>query len=172
MAAGKTWPPRSRPTAERLATALAALRERFGERCATGESVRRQHGNLLSEVPNQPPDAVLFPQTTEEVAEIVRIAAASRVPVIPFGAGTSFEGHVNAPFGGVSIDTSRMKRIVAVNAEDLDCVVEAGVTRERAQRRISATPACSSRSIPAPTPRSAAWPRRAPPAPMRCATAR
>ena len=77
---------------DRLATALTALRDRFGERCATGESVRRQHGNLLSEVPNQPPDAVLFPQTTEEVAEIVRIAAAGRVPVIPFGAGTLVRG--------------------------------------------------------------------------------
>jgi len=126
-----TPPPRrpSRPAPERLTSALAALRDRFGERCAEGDSIRAQHCNLLSEVPNQPPDAVLFPRTTEEVAEIVRVCAASRIPVIPFGTGTSFEGHVNAPFGGVSVDTSRMKRIVAVNAEDLDCVVEAGVTR-------------------------------------------
>src|SRR5882724_8621991 len=122
-------PMRSRPSPERLSTVLAELRGRFGEHCAIGESVRAQHGNLLSEVPNQPPDAVLFPDTTEEVAAIVRVCAASRVPVIPFGTGTSFEGHVNAPFGGVSIDTSRMKRIVAVNASDLDCIVEAGVTR-------------------------------------------
>ena len=73
---------------------------------------------------------VVFPESTEEVVEIVRICAANDVPMIPFGTGTSFEGHVNAPFGGVSIDMTRMKRILAVHAEDLDCVIEPGVTRK------------------------------------------
>lgn len=119
----------SRPAADALAAALAKLRARFGARLNEGEAIRRQHGNQLSEIPNEPPDAVMFPQTTAEVAEAVRICAEHRIPIIPFGTGSSFEGHVNAPLGGVSIDMSHMKRIVAVHADDLDCVVEAGVTR-------------------------------------------
>ena len=67
--------------------------------------MREQHGHTLTWVQNQPPDAVVYPQTTEEVSEIVKLCAAHGVPVIPFGTGTSLEGHVNAPFGGVSIDT-------------------------------------------------------------------
>ena len=108
---------------------LARLRDRFGDRLSENPSLREQHGNTLSEVPNQPADAVVFPTSTEEVAEIVRTCAVDRVPVIPFGTGTSFEGHVNAPFGGVSVDTARMKRIIAVDEADLDVRVEAGVTR-------------------------------------------
>src|SRR5260370_32007659 len=119
----------SRPNPDALAAALSHLRARVGERLAEGEAIRRQHGNQLSEVPNEPPDAVLFPQTTAEVADAVRISAKHRMPIIPFGVGSSFEGHVNAPFGGLSIDTSRMKRIVAVHTDDLDCTAEAGVTR-------------------------------------------
>jgi D-lactate dehydrogenase (cytochrome) len=119
----------TRPDPDALAAALSTLRTRFGERLAEGEAICRQHGNQLSEVPNEPPDAVLFPETAEEVREAVRICADHRIPIIPFGAGSSFEGHVNAPFGGLSVDTSRMKRIVAVNVDDLDCTVEAGVTR-------------------------------------------
>src|SRR6202050_2560535 len=110
-----------------ISAALAPLRPTFGERLTEAKTVRIQHGNQLSEVVNQPPDAVLFPETTDEVAEAVRVCAALRVAVIPFGVGSSFEGHVNAPFGGVSIDTSRMKRIIAVHADDLDCVLEACV---------------------------------------------
>src|SRR5262245_47618239 len=91
-----------------LSETIARLRAVFGERVNVGASVREQHGNMLSEVPNQPPDAVVFPQTTAEVSEIVRLCADQRVPVIPFGTGSSFEGHVNAPFGGISIDTSQM----------------------------------------------------------------
>jgi D-lactate dehydrogenase (cytochrome) len=121
---------RVRISREALAAPLAELRARFGARYSDGQAVREQHGNTLSELANQPPDAVVFPETTEEVAAAIRICAAHRVPVIPFGTGTSFEGHVNAPFGGVSIDTSRMKRVIAVNPEDLDCRVEAGLTRE------------------------------------------
>jgi D-lactate dehydrogenase (cytochrome) len=126
----------SRPNPDALAAALSQLRARFGERLAEGEAIRRQHGNQLSEVPNEPPDAVLFPQTTAEVADAVRISAKHRMPIIPFGVGSSFEGHVNAPFGGLSIDTSRMKRIVAVHTDDLDCTVEAGVTRSELNQHL------------------------------------
>jgi D-lactate dehydrogenase (cytochrome) len=93
-------------------------------------AVRQQHGHTLTWIPNQPPDAVVFPQSTEEVSAIVKLCAAHGVPVIAFGTGTSLEGHVNAPYGGVCIDMSQMKKVVAVHAEDLDCVVEAGVTRK------------------------------------------
>ncbi|MFO7297587.1 MAG: FAD-linked oxidase C-terminal domain-containing protein [Pseudomonadota bacterium] len=112
-------------------TAIAVLRQRFGERLQTGEAIRRQHGHTLTWVPNQPPDAVIWPESTEEVQEIVKVAASHRVPLIPFGAGTSLEGHVNAPFGGISVDMSRMNRILQVNERDLDCVVQAGVSRKQ-----------------------------------------
>jgi len=112
-----------------LATALDLLQARFGSRLALGLEIRRQHANTTTWLANQPADAVVFAASTEEVSEIVKICAAHRVPVIPFGTGTSLEGHVNAPFGGVSIDLSQMNKIVAVHAEDLDCTVEAGVTR-------------------------------------------
>ena len=97
----------------------------------TSLAVREQHGNTTTWIENQPPDAVVFPQSTEDVQEIVRLCAAHRMPVIPFGTGTSLEGHVNAPFGGVSIDFRDMNRVLAVHAEDLDCVVEPGVTRKQ-----------------------------------------
>lgn len=109
----------------------AALLARFGERCLTSAAVCEQHGHTTTWLPNQAPDVVVFAQTTEEVAEIVRLCAQHKVPVIPFGTGSSLEGHVNAPGGGVSIDLSRMNSILEVNAEDLDCVVQAGVTRSQ-----------------------------------------
>src|ERR1700691_187310 len=127
-------PSRRDPAA--LSSALAELRARFGSRLSEGEATRIQHGNQLSEVPNEPPDAVLFPETKDEVADAVRICAAHRVPIIPFGVGSSFEGHVNAPLGGLSIDTSRMKRIIAIHAADLDCVIEAGVTRSELNKHL------------------------------------
>ena len=79
---------------------------------------------------NQPPDAVVWPNATEDVVEIVRVASIHNVPIIPFGAGTSLEGHVNAPRGGISIDFANMNEIIAVNHEDLDCVVQPGVSRK------------------------------------------
>jgi D-lactate dehydrogenase (cytochrome) len=111
--------------------AIAAVRELMPGRVETGLELRRQHANTVSFIASEPPDAVAWPQTTEEVVQIVRIAARHRCPVIAFGAGTSLEGHVNAPHGGLSLDMSRMNRILAVNAPDLDCVVEAGVTRRQ-----------------------------------------
>ena len=118
---------RDRSTVERVIADLAAL---VGNRLVTSQAVREQHGNTLTWVGNQPPDAVGFPQSTEEVQQIVRLCAAERVPVIAFGAGTSLEGQVNAPHGGICLDFRDMNRVLAVHAEDLDCVVEPGITRK------------------------------------------
>jgi D-lactate dehydrogenase (cytochrome) len=120
----------ARPSADALAHVIGALSAEFGERLVTSQAVREQHSNTLTWVASQPPDAVVYPRATAEVASIVKLCAAHRVPIIPFGTGTSFEGHVNAPFGGISVDTSQMKRVIAVHAEDLDCVIEPGVTRK------------------------------------------
>ncbi|MGE0280027.1 MAG: FAD-binding oxidoreductase [Rhizobiaceae bacterium] len=113
-----------------IAAVLGILKQQLGERFQTGQSLREQHAHTTTYIPNQAPDGVAFPESTEEVQAIVRTCAEHRVPVIPFGTGTSLEGHVNAPGGGISIDTSRMNRILSVNAEDLDCTIEPGVTRE------------------------------------------
>lgn len=113
-----------------IATALAILRQRFGDRLATGEAIRRQHASTLTWIPAAPPDAVVWPLSEAEVVDVVRIAAEHRVPIVPFGAGTSLEGHVNAPQGGISLDLSRMDRILSVATADLDCTVEPGVTRK------------------------------------------
>jgi D-lactate dehydrogenase (cytochrome) len=112
------------------AAVIAALAAKFGNRLVTSQAVREQHANTVTWIPNQPPDAVIFPQATEDVQEIVRLCAAKRVPVIPFGTGTSLEGQVNAPRGGISLDFRDMNRVLAVHAEDLDCVVEPGLTRK------------------------------------------
>ena len=114
-----------------VAAAIAILKQRLGERLQTGQAIRDQHGATTTWLPTQAPDAVAFPESTAEVAEIVRICAAHSVPVIPYGTGTSLEGHVNAPSGGVTLDLSRMNAIVSVSAEDLDCTVQPGVTRKQ-----------------------------------------
>lgn len=106
------------------------LAARFGNRYSENKTIREQHGHTLTWTDNQPPDAVVYPQSTGEVSDIVGLCAAHQVPVIPFGTGTSLEGHVNAPFGGVCLDMSLMKTVVAVHPEDLDCVVEPGITRK------------------------------------------
>ncbi len=118
-------------SAPERATAIKILAQRFGDRLQTGDEIRRQHANTLTSIGNQPPDAVVFAQTTEEVADVVRIAGRYRVPVIAFGGGTSLEGHVNAPFGGISLDLTGMHRIVDVHNEVMQAVVEAGVTRDQ-----------------------------------------
>ncbi len=119
---------RDRQTVKAVVAALAA---RFGNRLVTSQAVREQHANTVTWLANQPPDAVVFPQNTQDVQEVVRLCAAERVPVIPFGTGTSLEGQVNAPRGGISLDFHDMNRVLAVHAEDLDCVVEPGVTRKQ-----------------------------------------
>jgi D-lactate dehydrogenase (cytochrome) len=119
-----------RPHAKSVASAVAALAQSFGNRLVTSLAVREQHANTTTWIENQPPDAVVFPQDAADVQAIVRICAAHGVPVIAFGTGTSLEGHVNAPFGGVCIDVRDMNRVLAVHAEDFDCVIEPGVTRK------------------------------------------
>src|SRR6187455_836859 len=128
MQAEGAAPARRDPKA--IEAAVRALAAKFGNRLVTSQAVRQQHGNTVTWIENQPPDAVVFPQSTEDVQEIVRVCAAHRVPIIPFGTGTSLEGHVNAPQGGVSIDVRDMNQVLAVHAEDLDCVVQPGVTRK------------------------------------------
>lgn len=115
---------------EGIALALPLLKQRFGERFQTGQSFRDQRSHTTTYLPSQRPDGVVFAESSEDVREVVRICATHRVPVVPFGTGSSLEGQVNAPCGGISIDFSRMNRILSVNAEDLDCTVEPGVTRE------------------------------------------
>jgi D-lactate dehydrogenase (cytochrome) len=117
-------------------TVIAALAAQFGNRLVTSQAVREQHANTLTWIENQPPDAVVFPQTTEDVQTIVRLCAEHRVPVIAFGTGTSLEGQINAPRGGVSVDFRDMNRLVAVHAEDLDCVVEPGITRKQLNEQL------------------------------------
>ena len=113
-----------------IKTACGVLAQRFGDRLITGRSVREQHGHTTTWIANQPPDAVISPRGTEEVAMIVSICAEHATPVIPFGTGTSLEGQVNAPGGGVCIDFSEMNRVLEINEDDLDCIVEPGVTRK------------------------------------------
>jgi D-lactate dehydrogenase (cytochrome) len=93
--------------------------------------MREQHGHTVTWIENQPPDAVVFAHSTQEVSEVVKTCATHKVPVIAYGTGTSLEGHINAPAGGVCIDLSEMNQVLEVNANDLDCVVQPGVTREQ-----------------------------------------
>jgi len=124
---------RERSTEQRnaAAAAIAALAARYGNRLVTSPALREQHGHTTTWIKNQPPDAVMFPQSAEEVQEVVRVCAAHRVPVIGFGQGTSLEGQVNAPRGGICLDFRDMNRVLAVHAEDLDCVIEPGITRKQ-----------------------------------------
>ncbi len=114
---------------EGIGAVLGILRQQFADRFQTGQAIREQHAHTTTWITNQPPDGVVFAHSTQEVAEVVKICATHKVPVIPFGTGTSLEGHVNAPAGGISIDVSQMNKVLAVNAGDLDCRVQPGVTR-------------------------------------------
>ncbi|MDO5652873.1 MAG: FAD-linked oxidase C-terminal domain-containing protein [Brachymonas sp.] len=113
-----------------------ALQQRFGARCHTAQAMREQHGVDESIFSVEPPDVVVFAQSTAEVAEVVTLAAQHKVPVIPFGAGSSLEGHLLAVEGGISLDVSGMNAILAVNTEDLTVTVQPGVTREQLNREI------------------------------------
>ncbi len=123
--------PRNAPAA-----LLDALRARFGERCSVATAVREQHGRDESPFDAPPPDAVVFCESTEDVAQVVTLASQHAVPVIPYGAGSSLEGHLLAVQGGISIDVSRMDRVLRVDADDLTVTVQAGVTREQLNREI------------------------------------
>lgn len=127
------------PSQTPFSATLAELEVRFGQRFSRGEAVRRQHANSMTFHAAELADAVVWPESTQEVSEIVRIAAAARMPLIAFGAGTSLEGHVNAPHGGLCLDFSRMNRVLAVRPDDLDCTVEAGVSRRRLNQELRDT---------------------------------
>jgi D-lactate dehydrogenase (cytochrome) len=115
------------------------LTARFGVRFSTAAAVREQHGRDESPYAPMPPDAVVTVETTEEVAAIVQLAAAWRVPVIPYGVGSSIEGHLLALHGGISIDLGRMNAVLAVNPEDLTVTVQAGITRKQLNAAIKDT---------------------------------
>jgi D-lactate dehydrogenase (cytochrome) len=119
--------------------AIVRLKELLGRRASDAESVREHHSHGESYHPAAAPDVVCLPQTTEEVQAIVAISASSGLPIVPFGAGTSLEGHVHALRGGISIDLREMNRIVRVGPEDLDATVEAGVTRLQLARALRST---------------------------------
>jgi D-lactate dehydrogenase (cytochrome) len=122
---------------ERSATVIEELRARYGSRVSTSESVLDLHGRDESYHAPAPPDAVFFAESTDEVAHAVGVCAAARVPVIPFGAGTSLEGHVGALRGGISVDLTGMNKLLEVNSSDLDCRVEAGMTRLALAERLA-----------------------------------
>ena len=130
---------RARPAPAEIAAVVAALVRDFGPRAQTAAAIREQHGHGEALADPALPDVVVYPHTNEEVAAIVELCHAARVPVIPFGVGTSLEGHVAALCGGVSIDLSEMNRVLAVNVDDLDCRVQAGVTREQVNAELKGT---------------------------------
>ena len=118
---------------------LEHLQDICGARVSTGAAVREHHSHGESWHPPGLPDAVVFPESTGEVSRIVAACAAARVPIVPFGMGSSLEGHVNAMHGGVSIDLTRMARVVRMSVEDLDVTVEAGITRSALDRELRNT---------------------------------
>jgi len=119
---------------------LQQLSARFGNNCSTAQVIREQHGrdeSAFTTVP--PPAAVIFAESTQDVADAVKLAAQYKVPVIPFGVGSSLEGHLLAVQGGISIDVSRMNKILSINAEDLTVTVQPGVTRKQLNEEIKST---------------------------------
>ncbi len=118
---------------------LTELQALLGERVTTSAGIREHHGKDESYLPYAPPDAVVFPHSTEEVRDIVNICRRHRVPMIPYGVGTSLEGHILAIQGGVCIDMGQMNQVLAVHEEDMDAVVQAGVTRKQLNEFIKHT---------------------------------
>ena len=118
---------------------LDALKARFGERCSTALVVREQHGRDESSFAAPPPAAVVFAESTADVSAVVALAAQHQVPVIPFGVGSSLEGHLLAVQGGISIDLGRMNKVLSINAEDLTVTVQPGVTRKQLNEEIKST---------------------------------
>ena len=121
------------------AALIVGLKARFGEQCSTALVVREQHGRDESSFQVPPPAAVVFAESTTDVADAVRLASQFEVPVIPFGVGSSLEGHLLAVQGGISLDVSRMNRVLSVNAEDLTVTVQPGITRKQLNEEIKAT---------------------------------
>ena len=124
---------------ETPAAFIDALKARFAERCSTALVVREQHGRDESSFAAPPPSAVVFAESTQDVSDAVKMAALHNVPVIPFGVGTSLEGHLLAVQGGISIDVSRMNKVLHINAEDLTVTVQPGVTRKQLNEEVKST---------------------------------
>jgi len=122
-----------------VASAIVELKSLLGDRVSTGTSIRELHASDEAHMPGVLPDAVAFPESTEEVSRIVTLCAAHDCPMIPYGVGTSLEGHVIPVHGGITIDTSRMNAILEVHEEDLDAVVQPGVTRKQLNTELRAT---------------------------------
>ena len=118
---------------------IAQLRELYGDRVSTAHAVREQHGKDISYHEAHLPDAVVFAESAAEVQMIVQLCARHRTPIIAYGTGTSLEGHISAPNGGISLDVSRMNKVLAVNEADLDVVVQPGVTRKQLNEYIRDT---------------------------------
>jgi len=118
---------------------IDALKQRFAERCSTAMAVREQHGRDESSFTMPPPSAVVFAESTQDVSEVLRLAGEYAVPVIPFGAGSSLEGHLLAVQGGISLDVSRMNKVLSVNADDLTVTVQPGVLRKQLNDEIKST---------------------------------
>jgi len=118
---------------------IAALQTHFGERCSTAMAVREQHGRDESSFDVPPPGAVVFAQCTQDVATVVQLASQYDCPVIPFGVGTSLEGHLLAVRGGISLDVSRMNEVLAIDAQDLTVTLQPGVTRKQLNEAVKAT---------------------------------
>ena len=121
------------------AALIEALKARFGPRCSTAMAVREHHGRDESSFQVPPPDAVVFAESTQDVADAVRLAAEHEVPVIPFGVGSSLEGHLLAVQGGISIDLGGMNRVLSIHAEDLTVTVQPGVTRKALNEALKST---------------------------------
>ena len=110
---------------------IAAVRDLIGDRLSTAQAIREQHSRGEDQTPPTLPDAVAYVETTEEVSRILALCNQHGVPLVAFGAGTSLEGHVNPVRRGISLDLSRMTNILEVNPEDMDCLIEPGVTRQQ-----------------------------------------
>jgi D-lactate dehydrogenase (cytochrome) len=130
---------RARPAAADISRVVATLATQYGERAVTNQAIRAQHGHGEGMRDPSLPDVVVYPHSNEEVAAIVGLCNAARVPVIAFGVGTSLEGHVAALFGGVCLDLSQLNKVLEVNGDDLDCRVQAGVTREQLNADLKGT---------------------------------
>src|SRR6478672_11949370 len=129
----------TRPQPEAVTALTARLRSEYGDRAQTTQAIREQHSHGEGLADAALPDIVVFPHSNDEVASIMRTCHAARIPVIAFGVGTSLEGHVAALYGGVSLDLSQMNRVLEVNGADLDCRVQAGVTREQLNVELKGT---------------------------------
>ena len=129
----------TRPKPDDVAALTTRLRSEYGDRAQTTQAIREQHSHGEGLADAALPDIVVFPHSNDEVASIMRTCHAARIPVIAFGVGTSLEGHVAALYGGVSLDLSQMNRVLEVNGADLDCRVQAGVTREQLNVELKGT---------------------------------